>query len=98
MSFRPVFIAVVIAGSLVVAAFVIHSLSSGDRDQAAGGGPRPRRWKIRTNAIGEETSAVVHEVEGSRHVRVGVTCLDCHQSVEGQDDDGIPRVSPSPNA
>ena len=32
-----------------------------------------------------ETSAVVHEFEGSRHNATGVNCLECHRNVEGQE-------------
>jgi hydroxylamine dehydrogenase len=32
----------------------------------------------------EQTGAVVHEYELSRHAKVGVNCLDCHGPAEGQ--------------
>jgi hypothetical protein len=34
----------------------------------------------------QETAAVVVEFEHSRHNEVGVTCLDCHQPFEGQEE------------
>jgi hypothetical protein len=83
MSFRPVFIAVVIGGALIVAAFVINGLRPKLEVQ------QPAAAFVRaTGKCAEchrrETSAIVHQFEGSRHVQVGVTCLDCHQAVEGQ--------------
>ncbi len=86
MSFRGVFVAVFIGTAMIVAAFLLNS-------------QRPR---IETNqptaalirATGkcadchrQETSAVVHEFEMSRHSAVGVTCLNCHQAVDGQQED-----------
>jgi hypothetical protein len=84
MSFRPVFIAVAIGGSLIVAAFVINSLRPKIEVE------QPAAALVRaTGKCAEchrrETSAVVHQFEGSRHVRAGVTCLDCHQGVAGQE-------------
>ncbi|MGO8749301.1 MAG: multiheme c-type cytochrome [Thermoguttaceae bacterium] len=84
MSFRPIFIAVVVGGSLIVAAFVINSLRPKIELQ------QPAAAFVRaTGKCAEchrrETSAVVHQFEGSRHVQVGVTCLDCHQAVDGQE-------------
>ncbi len=94
MSFRPVFIAVVIGGALVVAAFVINSLRPKVEVE------QPAAAFVR--AVGKcaechrrETSAVVHQFEGSRHVQVGVTCLDCHQPRGGQERWTI-AASPSP--
>ena len=83
-SFRPIFIAVAIGGSLIVAAFVINSLRPKIESQ------QPAAAFVRaTGKCAEchrrETSAVVHQFEGSRHVQVGVTCLDCHQAVDGQE-------------
>jgi hypothetical protein len=83
MSFRPVFIAVAVGGSLIVAALVVSGLRPKVEVQ------QPAAAFVRaTGKCAEchrrETSAVVHQFEGSRHVQVGVTCLDCHQPVEGQ--------------
>jgi hypothetical protein len=74
MSFRGVFVDVVIAAALVVAAFLVNSR-------------RPLVEVIQptaalARAVGkcaechrQETSAVVHEFEMSAHARKGVTCL-----------------------
>ncbi|MCC6144615.1 MAG: ammonia-forming cytochrome c nitrite reductase subunit c552, partial [Candidatus Hydrogenedentes bacterium] len=32
-----------------------------------------------------DSVAIVHQFEGSRHAGSGVTCIDCHQPVEGQE-------------
>ncbi len=78
------FFGVVIATMLLVAAFVVNSV-------------RPRMEVMQpqaalARAVGkcaechrQETSAVVHEFEMSRHAQQGVTCLDCHQPVDGQE-------------
>jgi hydroxylamine dehydrogenase len=77
MSFRGVFVAVVIAAALVVSAFLVNSR-------------RPLVEVVQptaalARAVGkcaechrQETSAVIHEFEMSAHARKGVTCLDCH--------------------
>ena len=82
--FRAVFLGVVIATVLIVAAFVVNSVRP--RMEVT----QPRAALAR--AVGkcaechrQETSAVVHEFEMSRHAAQGVTCLDCHQPVQGQE-------------
>jgi hydroxylamine dehydrogenase len=84
MSFRGVFIAVVMSSAMIVAAFMIQS-------------KRPRIEVVRPTAAlvkasgkcaechRHETSAVVHEYEMSRHSTAGVNCLDCHQPSKGQE-------------
>jgi len=83
MSFRSVFIAIMIGFALIVAAFMINR----------------RRPKIETDqpnaslvrATGKcaechlrKQYSVVHEYEMSRHGEKGVTCLDCHQPAPNQ--------------
>src|SRR5579871_6197079 len=84
MSFRSVFIALVVGFGLVLGGLLVNS-------------QRPR---IETNqpnvefvrATGKcaechtrQHHSVVHEFELSMHARKGVTCLDCHQPVEHQE-------------
>src|SRR6202041_2053514 len=84
MSFRSVFIAVVIAFALIVAAFLINRARpkietdqpSADLVRASG----KMRRVSRAHSI-----SVVHEYEMSVHARKGVNCLDCHQPTAGQD-------------
>jgi hypothetical protein len=84
MSFRGVFIAIFLGTSLVLAAFVLQARRP--RVEVA----QPTAALIRaTGKCAEchrrETSAIVHEYEMSEHSAQGITCLDCHQSVEGQE-------------
>ncbi len=84
MSFRAVFAAVVFSAALVVAAFVVN-----------GRRPMAERWQptpALARSVGkcaechrQETSAVVHQFEMSEHARQGVTCLECHRPVDGQE-------------
>lgn len=83
MSFRSVFVAVVIAFGLIVSAFLINLA-------------RPKVEVAQPTAALVEASgkcaqcherqqySVVHEYEMSAHARKGVTCLDCHQPAPGQ--------------
>jgi hydroxylamine dehydrogenase len=84
MSFRPVFIAVVLAGALIVAAFAINSY-------------RPRQVVDQPSATLVKASggcaqchsnmqfSVVHEYEMSKHAEMQVNCLQCHQPAEKQE-------------
>ncbi len=83
MTFRGVFIAVFLGTALIVAAFMLN------RQRPTVEVTQPGAAFVRaTGKCAEchqrETSAIVHEFELSRHNRVGVNCLDCHQVVEGQ--------------
>jgi hydroxylamine dehydrogenase len=84
MTFRGVFIALVLSTGMIIAAFMLQSA-------------RPRQEVNRTSAAlvkatgkcadchRHETSAVVHEYDMSTHNRAGVNCLDCHQPNKGQE-------------
>jgi hypothetical protein len=84
MSFRGVFIAIFLGTSLVVAAFVLQVRRPGV-ELAQPSAAFVRASGKCAECHRQETSAIVHEYEMSRHNARGVTCLDCHQSVEGQD-------------
>src|SRR4051794_32384946 len=83
MSFRSVFVAVVIAFALIVAALLINR-------------QRPRLETEQPNAAFVRASgkcaechytqqySVVHEYELSRHAEKKVNCLDCHQPADRQ--------------
>jgi hypothetical protein len=81
MSFRGVFIAIVLGTALVVAAFTINryrpkveiNKASVELIRATGKCAECHR---------HETSAVVHEFEMSKHAAAGVTCMACHQALE----------------
>jgi nitrate/TMAO reductase-like tetraheme cytochrome c subunit len=83
MNFRAVFIAIVIATGLILAAYLVNS-------------KRPRIVVEQPNADFVRASgkcaechrnlqySIVHEYEMSKHAQKGVTCLDCHQPQAGQ--------------
>ncbi|MFT7665293.1 MAG: hydroxylamine dehydrogenase, partial [Planctomycetota bacterium] len=84
MRFQPIFIAVLIATSLLVAALVINFKRPAvqtDQPSAAHVVATGKCASCHRN----EASAVVHEYEMSRHAAEGVTCLDCHQPADRQE-------------
>lgn len=83
MSFRSVFIAIVIGFALIVAAFMIN------RRRPAIETDQPNASLVRATGKCAECHlrqqySVVHEYEMSRHGEKGVTCLDCHQPAANQ--------------
>ncbi len=83
MTFRTVFIAVVIAAALIVAAFMINLFRPNVEVEQPGPDFVRATGKCAT-CHAEETSAVVHEYEMSAHAKKGVNCLDCHRPAPGQ--------------
>src|SRR5690242_9909663 len=84
MSFRPVFIAVVIAFALVLAAFLVN------RARPRGETEQPSGTFVRANGKCAECHSrtqysIVHEYEMSRHGEKSVNCLDCHQPASSQE-------------
>ncbi len=83
MSFKHVFIAVVLATGAIAAALLINAMRPAEEvaqptaDLVAATGKCAECHR-------RETSAIVHQFEQSAHARSGVTCLDCHRPVEGQ--------------
>jgi hydroxylamine dehydrogenase len=83
MSFRPVFLAVVIAFGLIVAAFLVN------RARPAVETEQPSAQFVRASGKCAECHirqqySVVHEYEMSVHAQKGINCLDCHQRAPGQ--------------
>src|ERR1700722_19567213 len=83
MSFRSVFMAVVIAFALILAAFLINRARPQVETE------QPSADLVRATGKCAECHAraqysVVHEYEMSAHARKGVNCLDCHQPADGQ--------------
>jgi len=84
MSFRSVFIAVVIAFAMILGAFLINrARPKAETDQ-------PGADFVRASGKCAECHArlqysVVHEYEMSKHAVKGVSCLDCHQAAPGQE-------------
>ena len=84
MSFRTVFVAVVIAFALVLAAFLVN------RARPKAETEQPSAEFVQATGKCAECHSrtqysVVHEYELSKHATKGVTCLDCHQPTAGQD-------------
>ena len=83
-TFRSVFIAVILATALIVAALLIN------RERPALDTERPEADMVAATGRcatchREETPAIVVEYEASRHASVGTSCLDCHGLQDGQE-------------
>lgn len=84
MRFQPLFVAVLLATALLVAALLINS----NRPEVQTAQPSAAHVTATGKCASchrNQASAVVHEFEMSRHAREGVSCLDCHQAAEGQE-------------
>ena len=84
MSFRSVFLAIVISFSIILAAFLLN------RARPAVETEQPTAELVRASGKCAECHArvqysVVHEYEMSLHASKGVNCLDCHQPATGQE-------------
>lgn len=83
-SFRSVFVAVVLATALLVAAVLFHM----ERPDVETDQPTPELVRATGKCASchrDETAAIVEEYERSDHAARGVNCLDCHGPEEGQD-------------
>ena len=84
MSFRAVFIAVIIATGMIVSAVLLNQR----RPPVGLAQPSPDFIRATGKCAAchsKETPAVVHQFELSAHAREGVSCLDCHRPSENQD-------------
>jgi hydroxylamine dehydrogenase len=84
MSFRSVFLAVVIAFALILVALLVN------RARPKMESEQPTAELVRATGKCAECHSrtqysVVHEYELSMHARKGVNCLDCHQPTTGQE-------------
>ena len=84
MSFRSVFLAVLVAFALVISAFLIQ------RARPKVESDQPSAELVRATGKCAECHArtqysVVHEYEMSAHAKKGVNCLDCHQPAANQE-------------
>ncbi|MGE0353814.1 MAG: multiheme c-type cytochrome [Gemmatimonadales bacterium] len=83
MGFRSVFIAVVLATALIVAAFLLNAR----RPRPVTGQPTAE-FALATGKCAEchrnMQYSIVHEYEMSTHAARGVNCLDCHHPEAGQ--------------
>lgn len=84
MSFRSVFIALVIGFGLVLAGFLINrQRPAGDTSQ--GSAAMVRATGKCAECHTEQHYAIVHEYELSAHAAKGINCLECHQPAPNQD-------------
>ncbi|MBK7404277.1 MAG: nitrate reductase [Phycisphaerales bacterium] len=83
MTFRNVFIAVVIAAALIIGAFVVNQSRPAVQTAQPGAQFVKATGKCAECHL-QETGAIVHEYELSKHAAVGVTCLDCHAPAQEQ--------------
>lgn len=84
MSFRAIFWSVAIGVSLVLLAVLLHE----KRPTYQTDHPNPQLIKASGKCAEchrQETSAVVHQFETSKHAEKGMNCLQCHQPMEGQE-------------
>jgi hydroxylamine dehydrogenase len=84
MSFRGVFITVFLGTALLVAAFMVNARRP-EREVGHPTAALARATGKCAECHRQETSAIVHEFEMSRHSATGVNCLECHQATEGQE-------------
>jgi hypothetical protein len=78
MSFRAVFIAIVIATALIISAYLINSRRPREQVEQPSAAFVRATGKCAECHINSQYS-VVHEFEMSAHAKNGVNCLDCHQ-------------------
>ena len=83
MSFRSVFMAVVIAFALILSAFLVNRARPKiETDQPSADFVRASGKCAECHARAQYS--VVHEYEMSMHAKKGVSCLDCHQPAANQ--------------
>jgi len=83
VTFRSVFIALVISVALVVSAFLVNrARPRTETDQPTADLVRATGKCAECHS--RQQYAVVHEYEMSRHAQKGINCLDCHQPANGQ--------------
>jgi hypothetical protein len=84
MSFRSVFIALVIGFGLVLAGFLINRQRPAS-DTSQGSAAMVRATGKCAECHTDQHYAIVHEYELSAHAARGINCLECHQPAQNQD-------------
>ncbi len=84
MTFRHIFVSIILATAMLVAAFVVHSVRP-DLETAQPGPEYIRATGKCAECHRRETSAIVHQFSMSKHAQQNVTCYDCHRVQTGQD-------------
>ena len=81
MTFKSVFIAVFLGTAAIAAAWILNSARPAAQTE------QPSAQLVK--AVGkcaechrQETSAIIHQFERSRHAAAGINCLDCHGAAE----------------
>ena len=87
MPFRSIFIACLIGSSLVLSALIVNRARP-LRDPAPSVPAFTQATGRCAQCHREETAAVVHQFEASQHSQASITCYDCHQALDGQDEYG----------
>ncbi len=83
MPFKSIFVAVTIGGALILAALMLNRA----RPPQEASQPLPELVRATgrcSQCHREETAAIVHQFERSQHSLANVTCFDCHQPHDGQ--------------
>jgi len=85
MNFKNIFISIVFATAMVVAAFLIHrARPSVELDQP---GPEYVRATGKcAECHSHETSAIIHQYSTSKHAQQNVSCFECHRVQKGQEE------------
>ena len=84
MSFKSIFISVLLAATLIVIVLIFNA----NRPEIETAQPSPdfvRATGKCATCHRRETSAIIHQFERSEHAKNGVSCLDCHKAVENQE-------------
>ncbi len=84
MSFRTVFIAVLISVALIAAALIVNSRRPAVETRQPTANLVKASGKC-AECHRQETEAMVVEYERSMHAAKGINCLDCHRPVDGQE-------------
>src|SRR5262249_27288192 len=84
MSFRSVFVALVIGFGLILAGLLINSRRPrAETDQPSAAAVRASGKCAECHT--QQQHSVVHEYELSKHAQKNITCLECHQPAAGQE-------------
>jgi hypothetical protein len=84
MSFRSVFVALVIGFGLVLAGFLVNRQRPAS-DTSQGSAAMVRATGKCAECHTEQDYSIVHEYELSAHAGKAINCLDCHQPAKDQD-------------
>jgi hypothetical protein len=84
VSFRSIFVAILLSVSLIAAALILNGRRPAEETDQPTASLVKASGKC-AECHRQETEAMVVEYEQSRHAAKGVNCLDCHRPQEGQE-------------